>query len=255
MISRIKKGKFGTLLDNLRKNNNQEVISFLAFIGLTFLNADIHNDLANGVYFSLIIIIAFFIGDERMQRYFGAGITALLILVHIALWGFNPVVLVFSFLSFLIFFKNNEDIFLPGVIYLSIDSLFYYLGLNLSNMDNEIILLFNNFSEYIFVVFYEICFSLILLKIIYILDGFIVKKIKNNFLNSFGIYILFSLIFFIPIIVSVLIGENILSKFLMLIMIIFIFGFFIFFIDTKNNFGIFWILINFFIFSKIIYLI
>lgn len=108
----------------------QPVLNFILLLILIGLNSVVRNEYSNGVLFLILIFLILISGTEPTVNFFGASVLPLFIILHLAVFSFNSLSLIMSFITFVVFKKNLERNLLgPISIYLLFDTFFYYVDI------------------------------------------------------------------------------------------------------------------------------
>ncbi len=147
------------------------------------LNATVHVEFAKGLTYLIIVFFILVYRRVSVQDFFGAPALAVLITIHQALFGFNAMPLIITFLIF-IFLRSKKgiSILLPISLYLLLDTGFIYFNLGII-FDSY----FNSFSYRIFSQEMIGIVTIVPLSYAYLrFERFIRKHTSNNFIYNYG---------------------------------------------------------------------
>ncbi|OZM56423.1 hypothetical protein CIB95_11655 [Lottiidibacillus patelloidae] len=113
-----KTNPFDKLINYLKENNLLAIVLQVMLLFLLIgVNAQQRNQYSDGFVFLLITILILIIDKKTAMNFFGTSYLSLLIVIHINIFQLNSVVLISTFMSYIIF--KNVLIFaclsLPGV--------------------------------------------------------------------------------------------------------------------------------------------
>ncbi len=173
----------------------------------------VHGEYPKGLTYLILVFLILVYRNILVQDFFGAPALAVLILLHQALFGFNPLPLIITFVIFSILrVITNVIILWPISIYLLLDTVYYYFQL-----DKIFDSYFNSFSHKVFSQDMIGVVAFLPLSYLYFrVERFVRNRKGNSFIGNYGAPIIIGVIMciFIPLgywldnLVLILIGNG-----------------------------------------------
>lgn len=182
-------------------------ITISILIVLIGWNTSVHADYVKGFIFLVLVSLILISGTKSAESFFGSSTLAVFIILHLALYGFNSIPLVISFVVFVVFKERFEsNLLYPISAYLIFDSIFSYF-----NFNSIVNIYIEKVSKSIFSSDFFIFLLVIPATYLYLrVEKMINKKFNSSFMSKYGVLVILCILFYLLIAAGFLLPNQIL---------------------------------------------